>query len=86
MVEIKAQKIILVTGATGYIGSQIVNHLVQEKKFENYIIRCAVRDPENMSKIEPLKTFFTPEQFARLEMFKVDLLEHASIDKAVEGC
>ena len=61
-------------------------NLVQEKKFENYIIRCAVRDPENMSKIEPLKKFFTPEQFARLEMFKVDLLEHASIDKAVEGC
>jgi uncharacterized protein YbjT (DUF2867 family) len=67
MVEIKAKKRILVTGATGYIGSQIVNHLVREKTFTDYVIRCAVRDPENMSKIEPLKTFFTPEQFSRLE-------------------
>lgn len=68
MVESRTQKIILVTGATGYVGSQIVNHLVREPKFADYIIRCAVRDPSNSAKIQPLRAFFTPEQFQRLEL------------------
>ena len=56
-------KIILVTGGTGFIGSQILNHLLNDERANDYTIRCAVRDPENAEKIKPLEAFFHPDKF-----------------------
>jgi len=67
--------LILVTGSTGYIGSQIVSHLLQEPRLLDYTIRCTVRDLSNRSKLEPLENLSA----TRLEFVKCDLMDDDSI-------
>lgn len=85
MVDI-SKKTILVTGSTGYIGSQIVNHLLKEDRLKDHIIRCAVRDTQNQHKIKPLAQLECADSHSRLEFVKFDLLDNDSVDKAVDGC
>ena len=50
-----------ITGVTGFVGSQMLNHCLKEYS-DKVKIRGMVRDTENEIKMGPLKEFFTPEQ------------------------
>ena len=54
-------------------------------KENTYQIRGTVRDSKNEERLAPIKTAFG-EDFSKIELFEADLLNEASIDKAVEGC
>lgn len=74
-------KPVLVTGATGYLASWIVKKLLSQ----GTSVHCAVRDPEDESKIEHLKKLERTGD-ATIKFFKTDLLEEASYNKAMTGC
>ena len=58
---------ILITGASGYIGSRLTKKLANN---ENYIIRCLARQPENIqNRFENLN----------VEIIQGDLLDKKSI-------
>ncbi len=65
-------KLILVTGATGYIGGQLVPRLLDA----GYSVRCLVRDPARLQGRPWLP---------RVEVAAGDALDSPSLDKALEG-
>ncbi|KAL1537747.1 putative anthocyanidin reductase [Salvia divinorum] len=71
------QKTYCVTGATGYIGSWLVNSLLQR----GCTVHATFRDPEKVSHF--LKVWPSRE---RLRFFKADLQEDGSFDEAIRGC
>lgn len=73
MIEPEAgkQKLVILTGATGYIGGRLLPRLVSA----GYNVRCAVRNPENIGKI----------QHKNASVVKVDLLDGQSIESAFHG-
>ena len=56
---------VLVTGASGYIGSNVVAALLAEKK---YRVRGTVRDATNETRTKPLR-----DTFPEIELFSADL-------------
>jgi uncharacterized protein YbjT (DUF2867 family) len=66
-------KLILVTGATGYIGGRLVPRLLDA----GYSVRCLVRDPARLQGRPWL---------ARVDVAAGDALDPASLDKALKGC
>ncbi|EFJ06720.1 hypothetical protein SELMODRAFT_134883 [Selaginella moellendorffii] len=70
---------VCVTGASGFIGSWIVKYLLDK----GYTVRGAVRDPEDLRKVEHLKNLKGANQ--RLELVKADLLDN-SLVAATAGC
>ncbi|XP_062170309.1 putative anthocyanidin reductase [Alnus glutinosa] len=66
-----------VTGATGYIGSWLVQTLLQR----GYNVHATVRDPE---KSLSLLSLWTSSE--RLRLFRADMQEEGSFDEAVKGC
>lgn len=66
-----------VTGATGYIGSWLVNTLLQR----GYMVHATLRDPEKAAHLLP-----SWSSCDRLRLFKADLLNEGSFDEAVKGC
>jgi len=71
---------ILVTGATGYVGSWIVKGLLEK----GYKVRITARDKANTKKYEYLQEIAngTP---GVLEVFEADLLKEGSYNEAAEG-
>lgn len=65
-------KLILVTGATGYIGGRLVPRLLEA----GYHVRCLVRDPARLQ---------GRAWFARVEVAKGDALDPASLEAAFNG-
>ena len=65
-------KSILVTGASGYIGSRLIPTLIEK----GYKIRCLVRDERKISE---------RSWFRKVEIFRGDVFETASLTKALEG-
>ena len=65
-------KVILVTGATGYIGGRLVPRLLDA----GYSVRCLVRDPARLQGRPWL---------ARVDVVMGDALDPASLDKALKG-
>lgn len=65
-------KLILVTGATGYIGGRLVPRLLDA----GYSVRCLVRDP---SRLQGRKWL------ARVDVATGDALDSASLDAALKG-
>jgi len=63
--------IILLTGATGFIGCKILNELLKRK----YKVRVIVRENSNIEKIKKLK----------VETFFGDITNKKSIDRAIRG-
>jgi len=72
----KATTVVLVTGATGHIGSHVVDQLTQN----GYIVRGTVRNPKDEKKVEFLKKI-NPN----IQLFEADLLKKGSFDEAAKG-
>lgn len=72
---------VLVTGASGYIGSWIVRYLLEA----GHTVHGTVRDPGKPSGLEHLHRL-AAEHEGRLTLFKADLLDHGSFDHAMAGC
>ena len=57
MVESK-KPTVLITGVTGFVGSQILNEFLCGEGAERYKIRATVRDKSNVVKMKALKDYF----------------------------
>jgi nucleoside-diphosphate-sugar epimerase len=53
--ETSAKPVVLITGVSGYIGSQVCQYFLKDGGFT---VRGTVRDKDNETKIEPLKKAF----------------------------
>ncbi|XP_059455008.1 phenylacetaldehyde reductase-like [Corylus avellana] len=75
-----AEKVVCVTGASGYIASWVVKLLLQR----GYTVKATVRDPNDSKKTKHLLALDGAKE--RLHLFKADLVEEGSFDSAVDGC
>ncbi|MDH5599213.1 MAG: GDP-mannose 4,6-dehydratase, partial [Cyclobacteriaceae bacterium] len=73
-------KVVLVTGGTGYIGSWVVKGLLEK----GYIVRVTVRDKNKESKYQHLKELESRSS-GSLEIWQANLLEEDSYDIPAEG-
>ncbi|KAK7850544.1 tetraketide alpha-pyrone reductase 1 [Quercus suber] len=74
------EKVVCVTGASGYIASWLVKLLLQS----GYTVKATVRDTKDLKKTEHLLALDGAKE--RLKLFKADLLDEGSFDSAVDGC
>jgi dihydroflavonol-4-reductase len=74
-----SQETVVVTGASGFIGSQVVKTLLER----GYTVRGTVRAPENTEKYGFLHDL--PGADERLTLWRGELLEDGSFDDAVDG-
>jgi len=74
-------KMILVTGASGYIAT----HVVQQLQQLGHQVRGTVRSLENEVKVQPLRNL-CPDAKYPLELVEADLLDEESLERAVDGC
>jgi nucleoside-diphosphate-sugar epimerase len=72
---------VLVTGASGYIGSWIVRYLLEAGR----TVHGTVRDPDKPTGLEHLHKL-AADHPDRLRLFKADLLDEGSFDEAMQGC
>jgi len=72
---------VLVTGASGYIGTHVAGLLLKA----GWTVRATVRNPDNEAKTAPLRAL--PGAAERLELVKADLLQPVEAWKPiVDGC
>lgn len=71
---------ILITGATGYIGSWVTKKLLEK----DYNVRITVRDKSKTEKYKFLLEI-AEKTAGELEVFEADLLKENSFDKAADG-
>lgn len=76
-----AQQPIMVTGASGYIGSWIVYRLLEK----GHTVHGTVRDPNKASSVDHLHKM-ARELNGKLTLFKADLLDEGSFYDAMQGC
>ena len=72
---------VLVTGASGYVGSWIVRRLLEE----GHTVRGTVRDPDKKSGLEHLHRL-AGDHPGRLTLNKADLLDDGAFDAPMRGC
>ncbi|XP_062174161.1 phenylacetaldehyde reductase-like isoform X1 [Alnus glutinosa] len=75
-----AEKVVCVTGASGYIASWLVKLLL----LRGYTVKASVRDPNDPKKMEHLLVLDGAKE--RLQLFKADLVEEGAFDSVVHGC
>ena len=73
--------VVLVTGASGYIGSHIVANLLSKGK----VVRATVRDASDPERVDHLKNMEIAKG-GSLEIIEMNLLDSESVHKAVYGC
>ena len=71
----------LVTGATGFIGSELVKQLLQK----GYNVHATVRDLKNKKSVLHLESLAAALP-GNLKLFQADLMHPSAYDDAVEGC
>lgn len=71
---------ILVTGASGFIGSRLVKRLLAVATSKNYTIRCMTRDIDSLSKY-----FQDDEHKEHLEFVHADVQDYSDLVKAISG-
>ncbi|DBA93368.1 hypothetical protein WJX79_011071 [Trebouxia sp. C0005] len=71
----------LVTGATGYLGSELVKQLLQK----GFIVHATVRGPHNTQAVQHL-TNLADALPGTLKLFKADLLHPNAFDESIKGC
>ena len=81
-----SKPLIVITGISGYIGSQILNYCVSNLA-DSYRIRGTARNPNDYDKMEPLYSYMGGEEalLAKVEIVSADLQDNDSIDAAVAG-
>ena len=72
---------VAVTGATGYLGSELVKQLLQK----GYNVNATVRDPGNQGQVQHLVKLGEALP-GSLKLFQADLLKPGAFDQAVEDC
>jgi len=73
--------VVLVTGASGYIGSHVVANLLSKGR----VVRGTVRDASDPERVEHLREMEVAEG-GSLEIVEMDLLDRDSVHNAVSGC
>ncbi|OMO55798.1 NAD-dependent epimerase/dehydratase [Corchorus capsularis] len=74
------EKVVCVTGASGYIASWLVNLLLRH----GYTVKATVRDPSDKKKTDHLVGLDGAKE--RLQLFKAELLDEGAFDSVVHGC
>lgn len=67
-------RVVLVTGATGFVGSQFVERLLKEPGYE---VRCLVRNPKSLGRLSHLRE--------HIEVVQGDITRPKTLAKAFEG-
>ncbi|KAL5707870.1 Coumarine and phenylpropanoid biosynthesis [Ranunculus cassubicifolius] len=80
MGDLEVEKVVCVTGASGYIASWIVKLLLER----GYTVKASVRDPEDPAKTQHLRELAGANE--RLHLFKANLLDEGAFDSIVDGC
>ena len=70
----------VVTGATGYLGAELVKQLLQK----GYNVNATVRDPGNQAQVQHLVKLGEALP-GNLKLHQADLLQPGAFDKAVES-
>jgi nucleoside-diphosphate-sugar epimerase len=81
MTLIDPAKPILVTGASGYLGSWIVERLLGL----GHTVHATVRDPSKASSVAHLEKI-AQQSSGTLRLFKADLLDQGAFDAAMQDC
>lgn len=74
------EKIVLVTGASGYIGSWVVKYLLEK----GYTVRATVRDKSKVNKYKHL-TDIAANEPGKLEIWEANLLKDGDFDEPAKG-
>lgn len=72
--------LVVVTGASGYIGSHVVSNLLSKGKN----VRATVRDVNDPERVEHLRNLKI-EETGSLEIVEMDLFDSKSVDSAMTG-
>ncbi|KAA3476119.1 cinnamoyl-CoA reductase 1-like [Gossypium australe] len=75
-----AEKVVCVTGASGYVASWLVKLLLKR----GYTVKATVRDPNDPKKTQHLLALDGAKE--RLHLLKAELLEEGCFDSIVDGC
>jgi uncharacterized protein YbjT (DUF2867 family) len=75
---------VCITGASGYLGSQILYKMVRDYSKEEYQIKATVRDLTNAETMDPIKDFLKDE-YDSVEFCQVDVTNQDSVDSAIAG-
>ncbi|MHA7879147.1 MAG: NAD-dependent epimerase/dehydratase family protein [Saccharospirillum sp.] len=81
MTQIDRSAPVMVTGATGYVAGVLVKKLLEN----GLTVHAPVRDPDNARKLQHLQAL-ADNSPGTLHLFKADLLEPGSYQKAMQGC
>lgn len=81
MMDIKKDKPVMVTGATGYVAGWIVKKLLEA----GLTVHAPVRNPDNPEKVKHLDDFAATLP-GEIKYFTADLLDQGSYAGAMDGC
>ena len=76
-----SEGLVVVTGASGYIGSHVVANLLTKGRK----VRATVRNADDPERVEHLRNMLISEG-GGLEIVEMDLFDSESVDAAIAGC
>ena len=82
MVDAAAKPLVVVTGISGNLGSHVTKILLESGE---YRLRGTVRNPNDESKVAPIRQGFGEELFSQMELVQADLMDEASLTAAMAG-